>query len=224
MSFRVDIRFLALAAFTGLIVAPAAAEAGPRDEVIDALVQCANLKGGAARLACFDRNTPALRSAAGTPQTATAAPPPPAAPAPPAPAGPPPKAVALAAPPPVATKPPPKPKEKDERGGSWLAGLNPFSGIGNVSKPTARQMAYQPIGEEILPVTIAVKDFYVPPGGAFTVTLINGQVWRAVHGYTSPPHFRDGETNLVTIDHAMLGGYNLSLRGRPGLYKVERMH
>ncbi len=39
-------------------------------------------------------------------------------------------------------------------------------------------MAYQPIGVEILPVTIGVTDYSIAPNGSFSVTLDNGQVWR----------------------------------------------
>lgn len=209
---------------------PTAVLAGPRDDVVNALVKCTDITDNAARLACFDRHTAALRAAAHPPPAAAgqavaakpAQPAPVVAPEPSAPAAPPPKAVALAKPPAVAMQPAPKPKTP-ENGGSWLSALNPFAGVGSMPKPTAKQMAYQPIGQEILPIVIAVKDYYVPLGGAFMVTLANGQVWRAVHGYQSPPRFRAGKTNYVAIDHAMLGGYNLSLYGNATLYKVERV-
>ena len=202
-----------------LAVIPFVAQAGPRDDVVDELVKCTDIADNVERLACFDRGTPALRAAAGANSAAQAADEAAAQAEPP-------KAAALAAPPAVAAQPAPEPAPAPapaEAGGSWLSGLNPFDGIGSIPKPTARQMAYQPIGQEILPITIGVKEFYVPSGGAFMVTLANGQVWRAVHGYPSPPKFRDGKTNLVTIDHAMLGGHNLSLYGNSVLYKVERV-
>lgn len=211
---------LAILALAALTAVSSAAFAGPRDDVIDELVKCADIPDSAARLACFDHGTPALRAAAQLPpsgEAATAE----AAPEPGPPAEPP-KAVALAEPPPVARQPAPKPQSAEE-GGSWLSALNPLSGFGSIPKPTARQMAYQPIGQEILPIVIGVKEYYVPLGGAFMVTLANDQVWRAVHGYTSPPRFREGQTNFVVIDHAMLGGYNLSLYGNSTLYKVERV-
>ena len=84
-------------------------------------------------------------------------------------------------------------------------------------------MAYQPMGQEILPATIAVKDFFVADDGPFTPTLVNGQMWRSRHGYPAPPRFRDGKVNVVTIDYAMLGGYNLTLSGQPDLFKVKRV-
>lgn len=203
-----------------LVVIPAAVQAGPRDDVVNELVKCTDIADSAERLACFDRGTPALRAVAGASAAVHAADEAAAQAEPP-------KATALAEPPPVA--PPPPPAEPapapapSQESGSWLSGLNPFDGIGSVPKPTARQMAYQPIGQEILPITIGVKEFYVPSGGAFMVTLANGQVWRAVHGYPSPPKFREGKTNIVVIDHAMLGGNNLSLYGNSVLYKVERV-
>ena len=208
-----------------LAVLAAAAQAGPRDDVVNELVKCTDIVDSAERLACFDRGTPALRAVAGASAAVQAADEAAAQAEPP-------KATALAEPPPVAPPPvapppvaPQAPQEvaPSQEGGSWLSGLNPFGGIGSVPKPTARQMAYQPIGQEILPITIGVKEFYVPSGGAFMVTLANGQVWRAVHGYPSPPKFREGKTNMVVIDHAMLGGNNLSVYGNSVLYKVERV-
>jgi len=210
---------LGILAVAVLAVLPAAAQAGPRDDVVDELVKCTDIQDNTERLACFDKGTPALRDAAGVNAAARAADEAAAQAEPP-------KAAALAAPPAVAAQPAPEPAPSPapaESGGSWLSGLNPFEGIGSVPKPTARQMAYQPIGQEILPITIGVKEFYVPLGGAFMVTLANNQVWRAVHGYTSPPKFREGKANIVVIDHAMLGGNDLSLYGNSTLYKVERV-
>lgn len=205
------LRIVLLAASAAMMIIPAGAQAGPRDALIDALAKCTDIHDATARLACFDRNTPTLRALANPAQAATT-PPPPAEP---------PKAVALAAPPPAATQPPPKPAEQKSDDSSWLSGWDPFAG--GPSKPTAAQMAYQPMGQEILPVTIGVKDFFVASDGSFTVTLANGQMWRSRHGYETPPRFREGKVNKVMIDHAMLGGYNLTLLGQPKLYKVERV-
>ena len=99
--------------------------------------------------------------------------------------------------------------------------INPFGG--GDSKPSPRQMAYQEMGAEILPITIGVAEFDINPGGGFEVTLENGQVWREhARDYDIPP-FRSSHRNVVTIDHAMLGGYNLSLLGYAKLYKVVRV-
>ncbi len=207
-----NLRILMLAAAAGLAIAPAAAQADRRGDLIDALAKCTDLHDATARLACFDHNTPMLRALAGPAQAATG-PQPPAEP---------PKSVALAAPPLVAPPPPaPKPAAPESGSSSWFSGLDPFGG--DAAKPSAAQMAYQPMGQEILPVTIAVKDFFVADDGSFTLTLVNGQMWRSRHGYPAPPRFRDGKVNVVTIDHAMLGGYNLTLSGQPDLFKVRRV-
>ena len=188
-------RLLVLAA---LAAAPLAAQAGPRDELIGTLAKCTDVTDEKARLACYDQEAPALRAAAQTP-------PPPAPEQPPT--SPPPQA--YAAPPP-------------QQDGSILSSLNPFSG-GDTPPPNAMQMQYQPIGQEILPITIKITDYSVAPNGNFTVTLANGQVWQERVGHTETPHFHTDSDNVVTIERGMLGGYNLYLVGNGYPYKVMRI-
>ncbi len=84
-------------------------------------------------------------------------------------------------------------------------------------------MAYQPIGQEILPITIAITSHEIAPRGGFTVTLANGQVWRSRKEHYDKPRFRDDGPNVVTIEHGLLGGFDLYVRGNPGAFKVERI-
>jgi hypothetical protein len=196
------LRVLAVALLAAI---PAGAQARPRDAVVDALAKCTYLASDAERLTCFDHYRAQLRAAAQGPSTAQST----ASSAQPAPA---------AGQQPMAQTPAP-PSDL-----AWLDALNPFSGAPASDKPTPQQMAYQPIGGEILPVTIAIVSYTVAPSGSFTVTLANGQVWREHDRDFDTPPFRADGRNVVTITHAMLGGYNLILKGSPGhLYKVVRV-
>jgi len=190
----VKLRVLTLAI---LMLAPSAAQADPRDDIIQAMAQCANAPDKAARSDCFERLIPQLRAVAG----------PAAAPAP--------VASGTATPEQQTAAGPPPPEDK-----GWLGNWNPFKGSSN--NPSPQQMAYQPIGQEILPLTVAVTDFSLGMNG-FTVTLANGQVWQGSYGANPIPPFHHDDTNIVTIDHGMLGGDKLNLRGDSNLYKVVRV-
>jgi hypothetical protein len=202
------IRILVLAV---MALAPTAAQAGPRDDVIDTLVKCADLSDKMARADCFDAATPQLRAVA-PPQTGLEQP------------------LPATAPPPIASAPsaaaafPTPPAEAEAAPSSdtsWMSTLNPFSG-GAPDKPAPDQMAFQAFGREILPVTIGVTEYHVFRDGSFSVTLDNGQIWREHdRDYDTPP-FSTEEKNVVTIDRGMLGGFNLVLKGKPKIYKVVR--
>ncbi|HEY0105870.1 MAG TPA: hypothetical protein VGB91_07275, partial [Rhizomicrobium sp.] len=166
-----------------------------RDDVIGVLVKCTDLAEVHARLACYDQEAPALRAAAEAPSV-----PPPPEPVP-------------AAPPPEPAAPPPQ--------GSFLSALDPFGS--EAPPPLAAQMAYQPAGQEILPITIKLADYAVEPSGNFTVTLANGQVWRERKEHYETPRFQADGDNYVTIERGLLGGYNLYLKGSGHVYKVMRI-
>lgn len=182
-----------------LLLSATGASADPRDDVISTMVKCADLADKDARVACFDKATPELR--------AVAAMPPPAPVVAEAPAD---QAAAAAA----AAEPAPEPESGIARF------FDPFGSAD--SRPTAAQMAYQPMGQEILPITIGIADYSVTPGG-FTVTLDNGQVWQSRPGHFDSPQFKVGEKNFVVIAHGLIGGYDLSLRGNGKIYKVMRI-
>ena len=182
-----------------LAVWPLSVLAGPRDDVIGVLVKCTDVTDERARLACYDQEAPALRAAAEVP-------------APP---------VATAEPQSVAAPAAPEAPPPPQQGGWSLSGLDPFGG--DTSPPSSAQMAYQPIGQEILPITIAVRDYTVEPSGSFTVTLANGQVWRERNEHYETPRFDPAGGNVVTIEHGLIGGYNLYLTGSGKPYKVVRV-
>jgi len=181
------------------------AQAGPKDDVVDVLAKCTDVTDREARIECYDRAAPQLRAAAGLAPAAIVSPAP------------------VAALPPVPQNAPPPPEAPPQQSPSLLSGLDPFGDNAAPPPPLPAQMAYQPLGQEILPITIAVTDYDVPTGGQFTVTLANGQVWRERNGHTEVPPFKAGATNLVRIEHGLIGGYDLYLVGYGRLYKVMRI-
>jgi hypothetical protein len=188
----IDVKLAPVGGLLAALVAASAAQAGPRDDVVDTLVKCTDIAGKEARLDCYDKAAPQLRAAALAPV------------APPAPA-------AQAAPPPAPVS---------QENGTFLSSLDPFSD--SPQGPSAQQMAYQPMGAEILPVTIGVANFTVQPNGSFAVTLENGQVWRERNEHYDHPAFRSDARNVVVIERGMIGGYNLYLKGAGKPYKVLR--
>lgn len=174
--------------------------ASPRDDALDAMLKCASMTDADARHACFDAAIPQLKAASQT-----------------APVGEQPTEQQIAA-----AQQERETHQEGSEGGSWLSGLNPFSG--SDKPPSQQQMAYQAIGAEILPLTIGVADFTTGMNG-YTVTLDNGQVWQNYPRLVDAPPFSASEKNVVTIDRALLGGYNMTLqgRGRGKLFKVVRV-
>ena len=187
---------LHIVALVALAAMPASAQAGARDDVVDVLVKCTDLTNDTARLACYDRGAPQLRAAAMVPPAVEAV-----------------------------AQPPATPETAVAGDSSWFGSLDPFGAGGDAtaSKPTPQQMAYQPIGGELLPITIGVTNYSVAPSGAFTVTLDNGQIWREYDRDFATPPFHTDRQNIVVISRGILGGYNLVLKGKHTLYKVVRV-
>ncbi|HEY4113022.1 MAG TPA: hypothetical protein VGM17_03085 [Rhizomicrobium sp.] len=205
-------RDLAIAA--ALLAGASVVQAGPKEQAIDALLKCADISDKDARVACFDAATPQLRAAA---QTAAPVAPVAAAPVSAAPAS----AVAQAEAPPQQQTPAAAQQQEDSSSGSGLlASLNPF---GSDAPPSAQQMAYQPLGQEILPVAIGVARFGPSDEGGFEIKLDNGQVWRERNEHYDIPPWRSDARNIVYLERGMLGGYNLYLRPFGKIYKVVRV-
>lgn len=191
MNFR---KFACLAV---LVIAPAAASAGPRDDLIDGMAKCATVTNNAARLACYDALAPQLKAAQSAPQEpvenrawydpgrifGTS----PAQQTTPQQFG----AEGLARPP----APPPKP--------------------GEPAPPTPPQ----PLDS----ITAKVSDYAYNPYGRTVVFLDNGQIWQQILGDTDHPHFRKGEVNTVVISRGALGSYNMVINDAGSAIKVHRI-
>ena len=121
-------------------------------------------------------------------------------PAPPMDYVPPPRAIVPASAP---SGPPPMPRRRD--------GL--LNGMFNDIKPIVRGMPMQ--------------SFTLSRGGAFTVTLADGQVWKQneedeVH---HPAHWgQAGPNTRVTISPDAMSTYTMTVDGQQRMYKVHRIH
>jgi hypothetical protein len=190
-----------------VVLTAAASAAGLEDDI----ARCAVQSGDAARLACYDAIAAHLKS---VPVAAVAAQPAPAPAAQPAPATPiAPVAAAPVAPAPVAAaapaaKPPAATTAQAEFGAENLT-------------ETAREAAGQPAPLD--EIKSGVTEVYLTLKGRFIVTLANGQIWRQIDSDTGRPRFNKNGGDTVTISRGMIGGYNLVVDGRTGLFKVARI-
>ncbi|MEJ0042365.1 MAG: hypothetical protein WDM81_09165 [Rhizomicrobium sp.] len=113
-----------------------------RDDIVDVLAKCTDVTDREARIECYDRAAPQLRAAAGLPAAVPSMP--------------------AQAPLPVqaAAAPQPRPRHRHRPSGqSFLGSLDPFGEAAVPAAPLPAQMAYQPIGQELLPITIGVTDY-----------------------------------------------------------------
>lgn len=207
------------------ILAAGAAVAGPKEDVLNDLGQCAAMKDDAARLACYDALAPRAKAAIAPPVAAA----PPMETSPPtnvatAPNPPAPPSEASAAPPP----------EEQE---SWF-GRN----IGSIfATPPEQQTTAEKFGADKLPpppseiapnaqpqeldsITENVSDVAFTPFGKFIIVLKNGQIWRQIEGDSEQAYFRkNAADNMVTISRGLLGSYNLKINDSVKLFKVTRL-
>jgi hypothetical protein len=67
-----------------------------------------------------------------------------------------------------------------------------------------------------------LKSYSLDKDGRFTLTLMDGQVWRQVDGDVRHPHWsKPAASYVVTISRGVLGTTNLTIQGETGLYKIE---
>jgi hypothetical protein len=79
-------------------------------------------------------------------------------------------------------------------------------------------------GEELNEITAKVTEFAKTPYGKSVFILDNGQVWRQLDGdITVVRDPAPGTTMKVTIERGLLGSYNLTIEGWPGMIKVSRL-
>ncbi|MEI9997353.1 MAG: hypothetical protein WDM91_22350 [Rhizomicrobium sp.] len=205
-----------VAFFAALAFIPAAADADPRQDLLDGMAKCAAVAAADSRLACYDALNPALKAA-------QAEPPPPAAVAPPPPSAPPP---APAAPPAVADN---RPWYDPGR----IFGVNPNEqttpqqfGSENLAPPapppgtpaTAQNTPPPPLES----ITAGLSDYSFNAHEKFIVILDDGQIWQQIESDGGKAHFKSGR-NVVTIERGFMGSYNLTINKLPAIYKVKRL-
>jgi len=190
-------KFWKFACVAALVLVPAEAGAGPREDLIEGMAKCAAVADNAARLACYDALAPELKAAQSQPQEpvdnrawydpgrifGTS----------PAQQTTPEQFGAEALKPPAA--PPPKPGEP------------------------APPAPPQPLDS----ISAKVSDYAYNPYGRAVVFLDNGQIWQQILGDTDHPHFKKGETNTVVISRGALGSYNMVINDAGAAIKVQRI-
>lgn len=177
-----------------LLTVPAQADAA-RD-ALSAIAKCAEITDAAERLQCFD-------TAVGGAKTVLAAPEP-------APV----QQAAVQAEKATA-------QAEEEEGGvlGWFGLSRPVTKKEDFGKPPV------PAGpKEITEISAGVLEFAKNAFGKSIFILDNGQVWKQVDGDTTEVKDpRRGEQMQVTIETAMLGSYNLRVKGQKGFVKVRRV-
>ncbi|HSC60983.1 MAG TPA: hypothetical protein VLC29_07100 [Rhizomicrobium sp.] len=186
-----------------LAIACGAAQAGPRDDVLDAMGKCAALTDDKARLGCYDAVAPRLRDALNQPPETLSHPP----------------------------TPEEQKSWFGFSLGDWFGNTVPPSGqttpgqfgadrLPPATPTTAANGA--PAEPQVLDsITAGVSDYSINPFGKFIVFLDNGQVWKEVDADIA--HFNKGAANTVTIERGALGSYNLRINDGNKVFKVTRV-
>ena len=187
---------------------PAAALAGPRDDVVQGIVRCGAIPDDRQWLDCVYGAAQPMRAQLGLP---------------PAPA-----AQQRLVPaqgygtlPGYGGTPPPVPQATITPGARAVA-----------------QPAYQPppphqdkgffaslMGEKNVPdITARMTSYSFDRAGNFTVTLANGQTWVQVSGEENHAQWvRQASRYIVTISSGAFGTFNLTVMSEPGVFKVKRV-
>src|SRR5689334_21184869 len=179
------------------------AQAGPRDDALEAVAKCATLGDDHARLACYDAAAPSVKEAISAPP-----------PAPPAPQ--------------VATQ-----KEQESWfglssifGGGKSAQSTPQQ-FGNENLPRPPPPPPQPgqpaPPQEIDSIAANVADYAIHLDGRFTIFLDNDQIWQQMPGDTDVVHLQKGHGNTVVITRGLFGSYNAMFNGHGRPFKVKRI-
>jgi hypothetical protein len=180
-----------------LIMLPASAQAGLKDDVLRALARCAGMTDDKTRLACYDQLAPQAQAALAQAPVASNTPP---------------------------TPEEQKSWFGFDFGG--LFGTAPKQqttpqqfGSENVPPNPNEPAPPGPIDS----ITEKVADYAVNPFGKFVLFLDNGQVWRQIDAESDIAHLDKGEQYTVTISRGMFGSYALSFNDSKKTYKVKRI-
>ena len=171
--------------------------ASARDNVLEAMGQCAAVADSAARLACYDKLAPRLREALATPPTNLDHEP---------------------------TKAEQQSWFGFDVGDLFGGGSSTPTTPEQFGKERTEEQHAVRETEEIQSISAGVTEVSFTPVGQFIVFLDNGQVWRQLQGESERAHFRSNvKANQVTIERGALGSYNLKLNDSVMIYKVTRV-
>lgn len=198
-----------VAAFAAILLIPASAGAGPRDDLIAGMAKCGAIADNAARLGCYDALNPTVKAA-------QAEPPPVAAP-------------------PAATAPDgqsawydpfhvfgtsPKQQVRPEQFGAETLTAPPPP-----PPPPGQSVAAAPPAapEALDSITAGVSDYSFNRYQKFLVVLDNGQIWQQLQSDGGIAHFAKSDQNKVTISRGFLGSYVLVINDSALQFKVKRL-
>ncbi len=180
------------------VVAPVAAQAGPREDALHALDQCSATTDEHARVTCYDQIAPQLKAALGAP----------AAPHPP-------------------TEAEQKSWFGFDIGnlfGSAPAQQKTPQQFGSESLPPPPAPANEPPPPgPIDSITAKVTNYAMDPFGKFVVFLDNDQVWQQLQGDADHANFSKRAGDVVTISRGFIGSYNLQINSSNKVFKVKRI-
>ena len=188
-----------------LCLSASAALADAKDDVLSAMVKCANTSGKAARLKCFDAASPALRALFIAPGLQGSLP--------------------------QAAAPASSGRQAAEQndstfgldfGGRKSPQTTPEEfGSETVAAPTPAPEAARP--KEVDEIQARVTDYATTSLGKVIVFLDNGQVWRQMESDPSTLRLRQNPSdNTVVIKRGAFGSYSLIANKHGALIKVQR--
>jgi hypothetical protein len=79
-------------------------------------------------------------------------------------------------------------------------------------------------GQTVIEVRANMVRYSFDSHSKFTITLNNGQTWRQLEGDSGVANWQGpADRYLVTITNGALGSHNLTAKGAPGMFKVQRV-
>ncbi len=92
-------------------------------------------------------------------------------------------------------------------------------------RPTSRGMFDGLLGEANVPTIVSrIASYEFDRNGIFTVTLVNGQIWRQLPDETHLAHWnKPATTYTVSISPGAFGSFNLIVKDQSSVYKVNRV-
>ncbi|MEI9989006.1 MAG: hypothetical protein WDM86_03115 [Rhizomicrobium sp.] len=223
--------FSRLAAVALLALIPLAAQADPRQDLVDGLAKCGVIADSIDRLSCYDALYAQARAAPRVAPFVATGPAAPAATAPVA-VAPPAAASPVAAAPSTPAAAPPVADNRSPQAATPALGVSPnaqtkpeqFGGenLAPPPPPPGEVAANQP-PPGLDSITAIVQDYSFTPYDKFIVVLDNGQIWRQLESDSNKAHFMKGAQNTVTISRGLLGSYNLVVNDSMMPFKVKRL-
>jgi hypothetical protein len=184
-----------------LLICCGTAQAGARDDVLEAMGKCAAITADKDRLACYDALTPRAKDALAAPPEK------------------------------LASQPTPDQQKSwfgfdmgDLFGGGTGATQTTPQQFGSESTPTVQAQEETVEKVQIQSISAGLTDYSFTPFGKFIIFLDNGQIWRQQEGDADKAHFLSNpKDNKVLLTRGAFGSYNLQINDSHHQYKVTRV-